>query len=54
MTRITRSSGWNARAGNATRVWPVCARIHCYRIFTSDPRWDAFLRKMGLADDQLK
>jgi len=19
-----------------------------------DPRWDAFLRKMGLADDQLK
>jgi TolB-like protein/Flp pilus assembly protein TadD len=25
-----------------------------YRAVTSDPRWEQFLRKMGLADDQLK
>ena len=30
-----RSNGWNARAGNATPVCPVCAQIRCYRIFTT-------------------
>jgi hypothetical protein len=30
------------------RCDPFLANLH------EDPRWDVFLRKMGLADDQLK
>ena len=53
-TRTRLSNGWSARAGNVTPACPVCAKIRYLANLHDDPRWNAFLRTMGLADDQLK
>jgi hypothetical protein len=43
---------WSVREGSATPVWPICPLLLAN--LYDDPRWNAFLRTMRLADDQLK
>ena len=43
-----RTPATRCRPGRLIRSDPFYANLH------GDPRWDAFLRTMGLADDQLK
>ena len=54
VTRTGLSNGSSVHDGNAMRAYLGCGLTHTLKNLTGDPRWDAFLRKMGLADDQLK
>lgn len=53
MTRITRSNGWSARQQRDAGL-PTLRTDLLLKNLHSDSRWNAFLRTMGLTDDQLK
>ena len=54
VTRTGLSNGWSVHDGNAMPAYLGCGADPYLANLTGDPRWSAFLRAMGLADDQLK
>ena len=52
VTRTGLSNGWSVHDGSRSGFLD-CGLPYLANL-TGDPRWSAFLRAMGLADDQLK